>query len=49
MLSFKVFLEMKKDFNIICKEIERWIKEPHKLFRFYTVHYMKLLFNKEIN
>ena len=44
MLSYKVFKEAGKSMDVICDEVDVWLREPFRLFRAYTVHYMHMLF-----
>lgn len=48
-LSWKKFKESKKDFGVLCKEVDLWVAEPFRLFRGYTVHYFAMLFARSKN
>jgi hypothetical protein len=44
MLNYEVFKQEGRDLAPLCDEVELWVDEPFRLFRTYTVHYMKLVF-----
>nr|KMM64892.1 hypothetical protein CPAG_01244 [Coccidioides posadasii RMSCC 3488] len=46
LLSYQVFRQEKRDFTVLLREIERWVDEPYRLFRGYSLHYPHLLFEK---
>ncbi|PGH11826.1 hypothetical protein AJ79_04623 [Helicocarpus griseus UAMH5409] len=46
LLSYRIFKQEKKDFTVLLREIERWVNEPYRLFRGYSLHYLHLLFEK---
>lgn len=33
-----------KDIEVLCKEVDRWVREPYRLFRSYSLQYLHLLF-----
>jgi hypothetical protein len=44
LLSYAILKAEGKDLNILWEEIERWVSEPYRLFRGYSLHYLHLLF-----
>lgn len=44
LLSYRVLKEEKRDISILWQEIERWVDEPYRLFRGYSLHYLHVLF-----
>lgn len=47
LLSYKVLRREGKDLSLLWAEIERWVDEPYRLFRDYSLHYLHLLFEQE--
>lgn len=47
MLSYKLFQKRGMNLGVICAEVDLWIREPFRLFRCYTVHYMHMLFTRK--
>jgi phosphopantetheine adenylyltransferase len=47
LLNLAKFVEMGKDIaiGILCDEVAKWVEEPYRLLRAYSVHYMHLLFS----
>ncbi|KAL2374443.1 hypothetical protein RJ035_004128 [Blastomyces gilchristii] len=46
LLNYRVFTQERKDLLVLWREIERWVNEPYRLFRGYSLHYLHLLFEK---
>jgi hypothetical protein len=44
LLSYNVLRQEGRDLNLLWQEIERWVDEPYRLFRSYSLHYLHLLF-----
>ena len=44
LLSYEVLRQEKRDLNVLWQEIEKWVDEPYRLFRGYSLHYLHLLF-----
>lgn len=44
LLSYQVLKQEKKNISILWREIERWVDEPYRLFRGYSLHYLHVLF-----
>ncbi|PVH68139.1 hypothetical protein DL98DRAFT_564728 [Cadophora sp. DSE1049] len=44
LLSYHVLRQEGRDLNLLWQEIERWVDEPYRLFRGYSLHYLHLLF-----
>lgn len=47
LLSYKVFKQEQRDIGVLCQEIEKWVDEPYRLFRGYSLQYMHLLYNQK--
>jgi len=47
MLSYARFQEEQRDLGVLCAEVDLWVREPYRLFRAYSVHYMHLLFTQK--
>ena len=47
MLAYTEFKRRGMDLNVICEEVDLWIREPFRLFRPYSVHYMHMLFTRQ--
>lgn len=45
LLSYRVLRDEGKDLNVLWQEIEKWVDEPYRLFRGYSLHYVHLLFD----
>ena len=46
LLSYKVFQQEQRDIGILWHEVEKWVDEPYRLFRGYSLQYMHMLFNQ---
>ncbi|KAI1933846.1 hypothetical protein LOZ12_000196 [Ophidiomyces ophidiicola] len=46
LLSYRVLRQQNKDLSILWEEVGRWVDEPYRLFRGYSLHYIHLLFEK---
>jgi hypothetical protein len=42
--SYAVMKRDGKDIEVLCKEVDRWVREPYRLFRSYSLQYLHLLF-----
>jgi len=42
--SYKVMKAQGKKIDVLCDEVDLWIREPYRLFRAYTLAYLHLLF-----
>lgn len=49
LLSYEKMKECGQDLKVLFHEVERWIKEPKKLFRSYSVEYLHRVFEEEKN
>lgn len=47
MLSYKAFKRQGKDLEVVCDEVDLWVREPFRLFRAYSVQYMHMLFTRK--
>ena len=47
LLSWEKFKEDQVRIGILWAEVERWVKEPVRLFRCYSLQYMHMLFCRE--
>jgi len=46
-LSYKSFKKRGMNLGVICAEVDLWVREPFRLFRCYTVHYVHMLFTRK--
>jgi len=47
MLSFDEMKRQGKDHTILFREVERWLDDPRKLFRPYSIDYLHRIFEQE--
>ncbi len=47
LLNYGVLRMEEKDLQVLWQEIKRWVDEPYRLFRGYSLHYLHLLFQGE--
>lgn len=46
MLAYSEFKARGMRLEVVCDEVDLWVREPFRLFRPYSVHYMHLLFTE---
>ena len=47
LLSWEKFKEDESRIGLLWEEVERWVREPYRLFRCYSLQYMHMLFSRE--
>lgn len=47
LLNYRILRSTGKNISLLWDEVERWVDEPYRLFRAYSLHYLHLLFEEE--